>query len=199
MSKKLNVHRIISFVTILMLFSLFMVVDVSPGYAVAITVDTSVDEVSDNGTCSLREAIKAVNGGSDYFGCVGGGSSSEISVPAGVFTINSRLPKIETEMTINGESAATTFLQASSCDPTVDSCVNDHQLFWVNASGTLKLNNLTMQKIKNIDDFNGGVIYNGGVLNVNNIMMISNVGKNGGAILNNGNLYVYNSSFYKVF
>lgn len=61
------------------------------GQAATISVTTLVDEIDDNGACSLREAILAANNAPvPPSGCVAGGSGSvdTILIPAGVYTLS---------------------------------------------------------------------------------------------------------------
>ncbi len=185
-------------VSVLLLLSLILIIDVSPAHAFSVIVNTtSDDEEVDDAYCSLREAITAIaSNDGNYYGCTGGDVSSYISVPAGVYTVENQLPWINVPITIGGADAGLTIIQASSCNPITETCSNDHELFWISSAGHLTLSNLTVRHGKNTGDVNGGAIYNAGTLDITNCVLTANRGAQGGVILNNGGtVSVLNSTF----
>ena len=100
-------------------------------------------------------------------------------------TLNgSVLPAITTNITINGGNSITL------------SGNNASRVFYVNAGGTLTLNNLTVTK--GYADGDGGAVYSLGTLNINNSRFLDNqttLNGNGGALIAFGALNVSNSEF----
>jgi CSLREA domain-containing protein len=56
-------------------------------HAAAITVNTTADELSTNGNCSLREAIQAANTDAAVDACTAGSGDDVITLPAGTYTL----------------------------------------------------------------------------------------------------------------
>ncbi len=191
--------RLYGFVSILLLLSLLFIIDVKPTYGVSVVVNTTNDDQDkEDSYCSLREAITAItNLEEDYYGCTGGDVSSVITLSAGIYTINSQLPYItNTTITIDGAGEETTTIQASECDPTQGTCTNDYLAFWVYPSGDLTLNNLTIRYVKNIDNGNGGAIFNSGALNISNCILTANRAASGGVIQNLGGTITITDSIF---
>lgn len=69
-----------------------------------IVVDTTADTEAADGYCSLREAIKASNGGGWWYECQGSAATDGITfnVGTGVINVASSLPAITAPVTING-------------------------------------------------------------------------------------------------
>jgi len=197
MSFQRRIYRSVNVFNILLVIACLCFADATPGYAVTVVVNTTNDDDNvEDSYCSLREAISAIkNLDGDYYGCIGGDVSSVITLPSGIYTVNSQL-SVNTTITIDGAGAETTIIQASDCDPTQDTCTNDHQIFWVYTPGNLTLNYLTLRYAKNIDNGNGGAIFNAGALNISNCYLNENRGFNGGAIQNlGGTITITDSTF----
>jgi CSLREA domain-containing protein len=175
-------------------------IDVRPVSAATIVVDTTVDEDTDNTSCSLREAIKAATTNAAYNGCSAGLGGDTITLPAGIYTLttDSQLPNITSGITINGEGTTSTIIQASTCNPVTESCTHQHLIFNIFTAGTLTLNNLTVRHGNNGYNQCGGAICNYGSLTITNSVFSGNDGSSGGAIrnfLDDANLMVINSTF----
>ena len=183
--------KILCVLSILMVFSMGKVTPVS---AVSIVVNTTKDEVIDDEYCSLREAVQAANDGSNFSGCTGG-ASRYITLPAGVYTVDiGQLPNTEADIIIHGDGPGATIIQPADCDPTVDTCLNHHRLFYIYYTGTLTLDHLTVRYGKCTDNF-GGAIYNAGRLNIIDSVFKHNKGYNAGAISNANQLTIIRSTF----
>jgi CSLREA domain-containing protein len=184
---------------LLILLVLFLegVIHVSPVLANTITVTTTVDEDVNNAECSLREAIIAANTDAAYNGCSAGSGADIITVPAGTYTLidslTYSLPYIEGFITINGESASTTIIEANACNPVDETCAHNTLVFYILKSGTVTLNNMTLRHGQS--DYGRGAIYNHGNLTINRCIIKANVGISGGAIGNDntGVLTINNS------
>jgi CSLREA domain-containing protein len=197
MTSPVSIKRFLGIVCVLLILSFLIFLDVTPVSANTIVVNIPYDEDEANEDCSLREALFAAWTGLPHNGCTSGSpGADEIILSDEIYTVDSQLPNITDVVTISGVSTEETIIQASSCDPTQETCTNDHELFWVPWTGTLTLSNLTVRNGKNIDDLNGGVIYSEGTVNIVNSVFSSNRGAYGGVIVNlNGTLFISNSTF----
>ena len=197
MSVPNRLNRTVKLSIVLILLTLSSLLDIIPVSANTIIVDITYDEDVDNSVCSLREAIYAAWYGTTYNGCESGSSGAdEIILSSETYTVDNQLPNITDVVVISGVSSSQTIIQASSCNPTQETCSNDHELFWVPWTGTLTLSNLTIQNGQNIDNLNGGVIYNEGVVNIDHSVFTANRGAKGGVILNlGGTVFISNSTF----
>src|SRR5687768_1217164 len=137
---------------ILNLFTLFALlasllgsaVIVTPVYAAGMVVNSNADTLADDGTCTLREAITNANGDSQLYATAGecaAGSGTDTITFAADYTITlvgSQLPVIITAITITGNGAANTILQANASSNTAT-----YRVFEVSATGNLTLGSLT--------------------------------------------------------
>ncbi|NJN83977.1 MAG: CSLREA domain-containing protein [Caldilineaceae bacterium] len=100
-----------------------------PVSAATITVNSTADVNSNDGQCTLREAIRSMNDAADALGCVNTGAAygvdDLIHVPAGVYTLTRaetdpglRDLDVRANVVISGAGAATTIVQANAVTPT---------------------------------------------------------------------------------
>jgi CSLREA domain-containing protein len=169
----------------------------SPALAAGLTVTTLDDELNADGDCSLREAITAANTDIAVDASTAGAGADSISVPAGTITLGSELPAVSTTLTITGNGAANTILQANANPDTAT-----YRVLLVTPSGNLTLEGLTVRHGRcdfscSLDPIRGGAIYNdSGTLIVANSTFSGNSASAGGAISNvGGTLTVSNSTF----
>ena len=94
----------------------------SPALAATITVTTTVDNLANDGSCSIREAIiNANNDAATWVDCAAGAGADVINLPAGTITFAIANPGLDsdqvsakgdldilTSMTINGHASGTT-------------------------------------------------------------------------------------------
>jgi len=174
--------------SILILLTLFFAsaAITTPVSAATIVVNSFADNVTNDGLCTLREAIIAANTDSAYRGCPAGSGEDTITLPKGTYTLQSQLPNITSRIIINGSDASSTIIQASACNP-IDRPENctpaDYKVFLVASGSSLNINNLT---IRHGDEENGGGIQNLGTLIVMDSIFSGNFSGFGGAILNSG-------------
>ncbi|MBK8821796.1 MAG: S-layer homology domain-containing protein [Anaerolineales bacterium] len=160
----------------------------------AITVNTDTDIISLDGICSLREAITAANtdtaSGATSGECAAGSGTDVITFDANyTITLGSQLPAVITEMTITGNGAANTIIQANA-DPNV---VN-YRLFAVNLGGNLTLDQLKVQNGRT--PFGGGIL-NSGTLSITNSVFSNNIADNNGGHIHNsgtGTVFIENTT-----
>src|SRR5947209_2087172 len=107
----------------------------SPALAATITVTTTADELTNDGNCSLREALEAANHDTAVDGCAKGAGNDTVVVPAGSYDFSAALAgtddnglqgdlDIKTAMTIRGAGAVTTTVDAKSRDRVFDVVAN---------------------------------------------------------------------------
>jgi CSLREA domain-containing protein len=172
---------------------------VQPAYAVTITVDTTDDEINEDGDCSLREAIQAANTDSAIDGCLAGSGEDTINLPAGTYilTISGAQEDdnqtgdldIKDDLIIIGEGATLSIIDANKIDRVIQ----------IGIGVTVDLQQLTITNGKPADnsDNSGGGIHNSGTLSISKCKLDSNKpgwGGSGGGILNDGWLYIDRSS-----
>jgi len=184
------------------LISAFGPLGVQPAYAASIVVNDPSDTLhspgcatTGMGTCSLRDAITFAN--SDP-------GADTITFDANyTITLSSQLPDVATEITITGNGAANTTIQANAAPDTAT-----FRVFLNTSSGNLTLENLTVQNGRAIDDVGGG-IHNSGTLTIRNSAVTQNMTfassliliplppLHGGGIYNSGILLIEDSNITK--
>ncbi|HET7037421.1 MAG TPA: choice-of-anchor Q domain-containing protein [Thermomicrobiaceae bacterium] len=141
------------------------------------------DATANNGTCSLREAVAAVNTQKKVDKCPAG---TTIALAAGTYHLTVKAGtagasstgalQISGNVTISGAGAGQT---------TIDATGLGDRVFNVSAKGKLALNNLTIRGGNSSGD--GGGIVNTGTLSLSGVVLTANhAGGNGGGILNSG-------------
>jgi CSLREA domain-containing protein len=147
-----------------------------------ITVNTTADELNDNGNCSLREAIQAANTDTAVDNCPAGSGADTITLPAGTYTLtisgagednNAKGDlDITDDLTING--AGSTIIDANQLD----------RVLHVLSGVTVEVNGVTLTNGKTVDGGasggHGGGIYNAGTLTLNNCAVTNSTTGNGG-------------------
>jgi CSLREA domain-containing protein len=152
------------------------------------TVTTATDHddnACSDADCTLREAINAANANSD---------ANTIAFAANyTITLGSQLPAVTTSITINGNGAANSIVQASDCNPVTlpSNCTPaTYRVFEVSATGDLTLNDLTVQNgtcsgLCATSGSRGGGVYNAGTMTISNADIRQNsANNNGGGMYN---------------
>ena len=169
---------------------------VTPVQAAGIVVNTQEDQTTTNGFCSLREAIFNANNDAATFPDCATGSGVDIITFAGDYTITlqtRQLPIIATEMTIRGNGADKTIIQADA-SPNVAT----YRVFHVGFTGTLTLDQVSVRNGRCdggciVEPSLGGGILNRGTLTVTNSTLSGNSAR---AIYNYlGTVTISNSTF----
>lgn len=170
----------------------------SHSVSVTLTVNTFADDLTTNGNCSLREAVRAANTNVAVDTCPAGSASivDVIKLATGTYTI-SRSGADDTAMNgdlditgntrIVGTGAANTFISGASLD----------RVFHI-LSGTVQIDDLT---VKSGSNATGGGIYNAGTLTLNSVTVTANAAtsaatgtSHGAGIYNTGTLTLNNST-----
>lgn len=170
-------------------------------YAASIAVTTTEDELNQDGDCSLREAIRAVNTHTTIDACPAGGDDPRITLSAGRYTLtlagrgdDAGLTgdlDIIASLTLTGTGARTTIIDG-----------NDLDTVFAILGATTTLSDLSIENGASGELMEvyllGGGIYNTGTLTLRNSNVRGNFagpynGK-GGGIYNSGALTLINST-----
>ncbi len=167
------------------------------------TVNSVVDERDDdpgdgmcetdvgNGICTLRAAVQETNAlpGPDT-----------IVVPPGTYilTILNSGPNVDENGAATGDLDITEDLTILGANPatTIVEVVNANRFFHIFTPGLqVNISGLTMARNSNIPGGDGGAIWNGGILQLNNVVLEENrTGGEGGSIFNTGVMTINNTS-----
>src|SRR5258706_10468188 len=179
---------------------LTLLVGIQPAYAASLVVNTSADNTTTDGFCTFREAItNANNDAATYPDCAAGAGADIISFAAN-YTITlagSQLPAVTTTITINGNGAANTIVQANA-NPNIAT----NRVLEVTNTGNLTINNLSIRNgrcnsiCSTFPVAGGGILNDGGLLAVTNSTLFGNSAFGGGGIftVNGGALTITNST-----
>ena len=143
--KRMHLGRICSlFVAVVVLLALIGVqpADAAGSYVVDTDSDANLTAcTAAPNDCSLRGAINAAN-------AVAGADTITFAADYTITLDGSSLPDVTTELTISGNGAANTIVQASICNPVtlLGSCTPaTYRVFNVTSAGNLTLDGLTVQ------------------------------------------------------
>ena len=186
-------------------------------YAASLTVTTTDDELNADGDCSLREAIQAANTDTAVDACFAGSGADTIVLPAGTYSLSIAGAgeyanatgdlNITSDLTLQGDGAATTILDGADLDRVLHIFAGQVQISGVtirngsaefgsgifNHGGTLEIYN---SSIRNNDAIVKGGIFNGslGTATIKNSTISENTGSHGG-ISNEGTVTIIDSTF----
>ncbi|MDY0019038.1 MAG: choice-of-anchor Q domain-containing protein, partial [Anaerolineae bacterium] len=165
-------------------------IPVIPASAASLTVTSLADTTTDDGQCTLREAILAANNAAANDDCGASSPGDDLITfnVSGTITLSSVLPAIANAgaLTLDGSGRSITL----SGGYTV-------RILYVESGAALTLKNLTITGGRAPSFDYGGGVYNNGTLTVENCTFSNNNGYNaGGGIYNNsGTLTVTNAIF----
>jgi CSLREA domain-containing protein len=152
----------------------------APAWAATLTVNTLADSNDGSCTvtvCSLRDAITAAN--------LVSGDTIDLSGLVGSITLNSALPKISANMTINGPGTTVIGTPTTYGENLLTIFGgNNYRVFNV-GSATVSINGLVIANGSISSGFGGG-IYNAGTLTLTNCTITGNTAPEGAGIMNNG-------------
>ncbi len=164
--------------------------------ATTIVVNTTADTKSNDGQCSLREAIVAANtnrrSGSKPGECPAGSGADTIILPPGAYTLTRTGSGEEDACTTGDLDIRGDVDIVGGPGVTIDASGITDRVFHI-MHGNVTLSGLT---IKNGSDVNhGGGIYNHGQLTLTNVTLSGNQAEySGGGIKNAGQLTLYNTT-----
>jgi CSLREA domain-containing protein len=160
---------------------LTMIISTGASAAVGIVVNNNADDtVANDGHCTLREAIHNANSDSD---CAAGAGADSITFAADytITLVGSQLPAVTSEMTITGNGAANTIIQANVAPDTAT-----YRVLQVASPGNLMLDGVTVRhgrcagSCATYGGVGGGILNYGGTLSVTNSTLSGNTTKFGG-------------------
>lgn len=192
--------RYLQLVVALMLFMLFALP--SAAYAAGtISVNTFDDEFggATDATCSLREAIEAVNIHNDFGGCTLNGTAPfTIELAAGTYQLTLEGTGEDFNKTGDFDILAPLLISGAGADSTyihggadVDSAID--RIFHVMPTADLTLADVTVENGSPEADSDGGAIFNMGIVTLNEAVLANNrangdePGQGGGALYNGPN------------
>jgi CSLREA domain-containing protein len=177
----------------------------SSARAATITVNTTLDDLTVNGNCSLREAIRSANLDVAKDGCVAGSGADEIILPAGVYGLSlgpagdDKAVRGDLDLagvlTITGAGAATTTIDAANVYP--DRAFDVQKGSVVSISGVKIVHGFVLTSgggaIRNrqaVLTLTGCTLFDNSALNAvnNSAGGVTIHGSKGGGILNSGTL-----------
>ncbi len=161
--------------------------DMSPPQIITVTTTDDVDTgACSDDDCSLREAIAAANAG------------DTVSIPEGTYTLTQGTAlTISTDISLVGESAADTIIQAAANADDAQS-----RVFYIDGSAvtlsslTIRYGRTTSDSTENSGGSGGGIYVTGGQeLTLDNVIISTNFAENyGGGIYNDGSTITLNNS-----
>ncbi|HEV7732876.1 MAG TPA: right-handed parallel beta-helix repeat-containing protein [Candidatus Binatia bacterium] len=129
---------------------------VAPVEAATITVTTTTDELTDDGDCSLREAIRGANDDNAVDACTSGNGDDTVIVPAGLYLLDLLGPDnyalsgdldVRDGMTLQGDGPGLTIVDGNETD----------RVFDVQTSELVTLTGVTIRNGIAPGSFGGGV------------------------------------------
>jgi CSLREA domain-containing protein len=164
--------------------------------ATTITVDTTADDTTTDGHCSLREAVGVANGTGTTDCVAAAGAPVTIQFDETLFATAQTITlatadnpiTISASVTVSGPSAAKLILDGG----------NQTTIFKIMGSPTVMLSHMTVQHSKyQMSTTLTAAIYNQGTLSVDHVLFLNNDGGGGnaGAINTTGQLTVTNTLF----
>ncbi|MEJ2266870.1 MAG: CSLREA domain-containing protein [Anaerolineales bacterium] len=162
---------------------------------VTIAVDTTVDDITVNGNCTLREAIEAANSDSAVDACPAGNGKDTILLPAGVYSLtlsgndedsnNSGDLDLRSDLRIVGEGFGGSSVSANGSD----------RVFHILNPAEAEISDISVLRGGGVEE--GGGIYSEGVLTLTRVLIDDNESRyQGGGIYNadSGALNVFTST-----
>jgi len=166
---------------------------VKAGVGTVLTVTSNSDELYSGDGCTLREAMQAANNNADYNDCYGDPPSSYGSDSI-VFALTGTNQITLGSMLPTISSETISIDGANAGAPVTIDGDDSYGLFYVTGGGELILSNLTLQHASISGQ--GGAIGNEGTLWVHTSTFIGNhAGNDGGAIHNEGAATIVNTTF----
>lgn len=184
MSTRLNRFLLANIILILLAGSFIAgLADPAVVYAANIIVNSTADTTTNgDGECTLREALQNASSSGDTTGgdCLAGEVGLDTITfnlpPNSTITLNSQLPNITNEVTIDG----------SGVDNLTISGNNSTRILAISSGAVGILNDLTLSNGKSPTGVRGGAIYNNGILTLNSVIVTNSETTNepGGGIYN---------------
>jgi CSLREA domain-containing protein len=176
---------------------LWLVAATPSAVAAVITVTATADELTANGNCSLREAIRSANLDIAVDGCTAGNGADEIVLPAGTYTLtipattateNAALNgdlDITGVLTITGAGAATTIVEGCAVVAPATTCTAVDRVFDIRPGASVTISGVTVRHGTAFQNGAGGGFLNEGTLRlVDSVIQDNASGASGGGLRN---------------
>lgn len=133
-------------------------------HADTITVDTTDDDVTNNGNCSLREAILAANGDTAVDACAAGSGADVITLPPGTYTLSLAGSGENAAQTGDLDLTASVTINGGGMNNSVIDGAGLDRIFEVHNGAQVTINDLTVRN---------GSATSGGGINVAGTLILS--------------------------
>ncbi len=167
--------------------------------AATVTVDTYADEWRDEATCSLRQAIRAINWGRDYRGCQAAGSygtDDTIVLDSGTYALTRNgSGEGKGDLDINA-SVVIYGTGGNAAGTVIDASATNDRVFEI-LGGTVTLSQLLITGGTTSADFSGGGVQNSGgnlTINYSTISGNTGIGRAAGGVGNDAALTIIAST-----
>ena len=156
-------HSLHLWIAASLLVSLFLS-SASVAHATTISVTIFNDNFTNDGNCSLREAVEAANTDTAVDGCPAGAGADTIDLPVGTYSLS-----LTTGLIVTG---GTVTIQSSGGTATIDASGLGDRVLQVQAAATVTLQGLTLTGGSVSGD--GGGILTAGTLTLNSVTLTGN-------------------------
>lgn len=176
---------------IMVLLGLISLVPSRTGLAVpdgtTINVTTSLDQIANDGLCSLREAIQAANLDQAYGGCSAGSGLDTILLPAGDYPITLQGTSEDQGLTGDLDITASLNILGGGIDQTsIDGMLNDRIFHVIQQNIQVSIGDLTLKNgsVPNQDLLGGGAVLSWGHLTLTHVRVQGSSASRGGGLRN---------------
>jgi CSLREA domain-containing protein len=109
----------------------------SPAHAATLSVNSTADEVANDGACTLREAIIAANTDAASGGCPAGSGADVIDMGVeGTVALTRELPELDSNIEIDGPGADRFTVRRATG--------GDYRVFYVRSGSTISITGITV-------------------------------------------------------
>lgn len=143
--------------------------------AALILVDTVGDEVTNNGNCSLREAVQSANDDSAVDGCAMGSGSDVIQIPAGTFSLALGEIVLSDAVRITGQGIGQTIIDGQDTSRIFSVDDSDNAQFAI-----VTLERMTLQNARTTTP--GAAIRSREALTIKDMRLEGNIASSGGGL-----------------
>ena len=166
--------------------------------AAEIKVTTVKDEVEQNGSCSLREAILSANDDIAVDSCAAGAGADKIVLGAGLYTL--AIDGIGDDANLSGDldvSDDLNLIGADGAEKTIIDGMQIDRVLHIQAGVRIGLAGITVQNglVGGSNGLGGGLLAEAGAVSLSGVRFIDNNAGRGGALYVNNMLTIRNSSF----
>jgi CSLREA domain-containing protein len=163
----------------------------APASATIIQVNTIVDEINNDGDCSLREAIEAANTDTAVDQCPAGSGADRLVLQSSAIYQVSISGRLEDDNQTGDFDIASEIEVYGGTNTQISGNLLD-RVFHIKSGAVAILRNLRIADGK--PDSNGGGVMNQGTMTMDNCIVVNNQATAGGGIQSNGMTEIYKST-----